>query len=287
MNPSSIANKSNVPSPPGQPRRWTAAVLVALPLLVTTPVRSQDGDAASGDARRHVRIDLSEINLGFEDADADLVRRLARQLSDQDYRVREQAAHQLSELGPSAFRGLSVVFAATHDYETSIRIQEIVREQFLWHTLFSRKGFLGIQFDPSGLVVRDDRLPGPVLAVPVTAVVAGLPAEKAGLQAGDLIVAVDGDYLTNDADRPDFPELITTLGAGATIHFTVLRNRQQVELTAVLIARPIRNYRDNPRLSEELRGKIQAFSLWWSQHFVKKKVHHDRTPSTVIFSAPP
>lgn len=230
-------------------------------------------------------LDPTQINLGFEDADEAVVTELAQRLGHHDYQQRAAGAKELAEMGPACFRVLSNVFAESTDYEVRLSIQKIVRDQYLWETVFKHNGFLGIQFNSTGFPVPVRNVPKPVLSVPVTAVVPGLPAEKAGLMAGDLIVAVDGVYLTNDEDRPDFPELITSKGAGTPIRFTVMRGQLELELEATLAARPVRNY-DQPEMAEQLRSQLQAFSLWWNEHFARGEKQRDRSPSTVIFNAP-
>ena len=66
-------------------------------------------------------------------------------------------------------------------------------------------------------------------------VVAGSPAEKAGLQAGDIITAIDGTAL--DATHP--LDLVTSQAApGQTVKLDVLRDGSTTQLTVVLGTRP-------------------------------------------------
>lgn len=64
----------------------------------------------------------------------------------------------------------------------------------------------------------------------VSGVIAGSPAESAGLAAGDLIVAVNGTSLADGGLR----EVIGTLSPGDTITLTVERGGSTVTLTATL-----------------------------------------------------
>lgn len=70
-------------------------------------------------------------------------------------------------------------------------------------------------------------------------VVPGGPAEQAGIQQGDLIVAVDGDQITRDITLPD---LISTYAPGDEVTLTVVRlgrgDVSQEEITVVLGANP-------------------------------------------------
>ncbi len=87
----------------------------------------------------------------------------------------------------------------------------------------------GQGFDPNGQ--------GQTGAVPQAgdSIVPGGPADQAGLQAGDIITAIDGTAL--DATHP--LDLVTSQHApGDSIQVDVLRNGQTVHLTVVLGTRP-------------------------------------------------
>ena len=69
----------------------------------------------------------------------------------------------------------------------------------------------------------------------VTCIVPGGPAAQGGLQAGDIITAVDGTTL--DASHP--LDLVTSqLAPGASVKLDVLRGGQTTQLTVVLGTRP-------------------------------------------------
>ena len=68
-----------------------------------------------------------------------------------------------------------------------------------------------------------------------SSIVAGGPADQAGLQAGDIITAVDGTAL--DATHP--LDMVTSQYApGTSVRLDVLRNGQSTQLTVVLGTRP-------------------------------------------------
>ncbi len=67
-------------------------------------------------------------------------------------------------------------------------------------------------------------------------VVPGSPAEKGGLQAGDLITAIDGREVFVFGDLLSY--LITEKSPGDDIVLTVLRDGQQIELTVTVGSRP-------------------------------------------------
>ncbi|MET0880276.1 MAG: trypsin-like peptidase domain-containing protein [Acidimicrobiales bacterium] len=83
-------------------------------------------------------------------------------------------------------------------------------------------GYLGIE---GGDAAGSD--PGALLA----SIVPGSPAEDAGLQAGDRIVAVDGDAVTSFGD---FGVIIRRHGPGDELALTVARNGEEQEITVTV-----------------------------------------------------
>jgi len=69
----------------------------------------------------------------------------------------------------------------------------------------------------------------------VTQVVAGSPADEAGLQEGDLIQAVDGQEVD---DKHPLPDLINAHQPGDTIELSVLRGTRKHSVEVELGARP-------------------------------------------------
>ena len=67
------------------------------------------------------------------------------------------------------------------------------------------------------------------------AVIAGSPADKAGLQAGDIITAVDGTAL--DATHP-LGKVMSRYAPGTTVSLDVLRNGQHTTVSVTLGTRP-------------------------------------------------
>ncbi len=84
-----------------------------------------------------------------------------------------------------------------------------------------------------------DRLMEMMSGAMVGEVVAGGPAEQAGIEPGDLIVAVDGDAITPDTTLPD---LIGAYAPGDEVTLTVVRmgpaDMSEEEIVVVLGANP-------------------------------------------------
>ncbi len=99
--------------------------------------------------------------------------------------------------------------------------------------------WMGIRFQTIDAAVKQaNDLPVAVGAwIPQTddAIVAGSPAEQAGLVAGDIITAVNGT--TIDATNP-FDLVMSQLSPGASVKLDVLRDGQSTQVTIVLGTRP-------------------------------------------------
>jgi C-terminal processing protease CtpA/Prc len=87
-------------------------------------------------------------------------------------------------------------------------------------------GWLGIETEKSDKGV-----------VTVTAVTAGSPAQSAGFQAGDVLVAIGGVEIS-DANKEALKAAKKSLVAGGEGTYTVLRQGAKKNLTAKLVAPP-------------------------------------------------
>ena len=90
---------------------------------------------------------------------------------------------------------------------------------------------------PSGRRVRfgtvpDFAFPGP--GVKVEQVAAGSPAEAAGFQAGDVLIRINEDEVT---DLRGYSQILRTLEPGQQVEATVLREGEEVTLTVTVEAR--------------------------------------------------
>ncbi|HVT43146.1 MAG TPA: Do family serine endopeptidase [Thermoanaerobaculia bacterium] len=97
------------------------------------------------------------------------------------------------------------------------------------------RGYLGINVTNISPERRDAFSLPSVRGAFVEAVVAGEPAEKAGLQPGDVITQVDGQAVNSTRDLIDY---VSEKGPGAQVRITLLRNGQQRTVTATTKERP-------------------------------------------------
>lgn len=79
---------------------------------------------------------------------------------------------------------------------------------------------------PEGAWLKPDPQAPPVLA--------GSPADKAGLKAGDIVIEVNGEKVTRDRTLAD---LLQKQAVGETISLTVLRDDKELMLRATLTER--------------------------------------------------
>ena len=80
--------------------------------------------------------------------------------------------------------------------------------------------------------VPDFAFEGP--GVRVTSVVPGSPAEKAGVQAGDVLVSVDGKAIAN---LQGYSDVLRTLSPGQTVRAIVQRAGKELNLSVTLAER--------------------------------------------------
>jgi S1-C subfamily serine protease len=78
-------------------------------------------------------------------------------------------------------------------------------------------------------------MPSNTQGVVITQVVQGSPAAQAGLQAGDVVTAIDGQPVQSDTG---FARILNAHQPGDQVSLTVSRNGQQQSVTATLTQRP-------------------------------------------------
>ncbi len=93
------------------------------------------------------------------------------------------------------------------------------------------RGWLGVAVRPVTAHVAETAGLSEVRGASVEGVVEGSPAERAGIQKGDIIVAVGGQAV---AAPPDLTRWIAGTSPGTKIQVTVVRDRKRATLTAEL-----------------------------------------------------
>ncbi len=106
---------------------------------------------------------------------------------------------------------------------------ELVTEQLI-ETGSVRRAQLGVRFNPaSQSLIQALKLPRG--AANVVDVVEGSAAERAGIQPGDVITAVNGNELTNSLQ---LSQIISSLRPGETVQITINRNGEERTLNVEL-----------------------------------------------------
>ena len=176
-------------------RRLLIPVSLACLLL---PVRSSRAQSpgATVDPAKEGAVTGDEFNLAVAPDMADEIARHIRALASSSYAQREAGSAALLELGPVAFRQLREAYHATDGLEAHLRIESLVQEAYLDHHVSRRIPFLGIEREANLLTHELDPRIGPgLVGIGLARVLKGTGADRAGLQADDVIIAVDDQPL--------------------------------------------------------------------------------------------
>ncbi|HEY3245515.1 MAG TPA: PDZ domain-containing protein [Phycisphaerae bacterium] len=204
---------------------------------------------------------------GAEAPNPETIFKLVTQLGSPQFDERLAASKALRAYGPSAFETLKAAYRATDDLEIRLRIREIVEKSFSAAQIRGQSGFLGIKLMPTNSAL-DPRIPVGQGGILVQEVVADHAAQRAGMKAGDVIVALDGSALEepNDPNGGKFREQIRTTTPGTSRRITVLRIdggvSRQITMEVTLGERPIDQYQFGEL--DEVRRKFVDF---WSTQF--------------------
>jgi hypothetical protein len=260
-----------------------SGLFVLLIASVAAVAQVQDGPQAMRPEGANPEDAFAEVTLGFDEVPALEVQRLVAQLGDASYARREEAVRQLEALGPGTFRTMAEAFRTLDNYEIRLRIEDIVRTQYLWYTLLRKHGFLGVGYQVTTLTPRFQS----PRVMQLTMVQPGSAADDAGLEPADKILSVDGESFENDEAGQRFRNLIQSRGAGGVIHLSVSRGGQLFEIDVTLKARPLDQYANaDTALVDELNARLQDREAWWRTHFAIPPKRHGRTPSSQVLELP-
>lgn len=147
--------------------------------------------------------------------------------------VRDAAAILLSEKGPECYEPLRKLFHQTRFYEVRRQIRQITLEIYLSERFGPPRAFLGISHHgmPVG-EAQDTRVPPWATALRITDVFKASSAQKAGLQSGDLVTAMNGRAATIEYPALEFTKWIAEQTPGTQCEVTVLRGGKGVKLVA-------------------------------------------------------
>lgn len=255
-------------------------LLIALGFMAIGWSNAAHGQSAAEAAAAALRAPITdeEFRLALEPDVAAKVDAAIFQLWSPEYKQREDATNYLIEVGPGAFSMLRDAYHRLEDAEVRTRIERVVRTAYLNYYVLDRYGFLGVQLEMSGSRSTDPKLPDGAFGVRVNVVIQGTGAEKAGLRAEDVVIAIDGASLADlgISSVPKFSEGIRAHRPGTKMKLTVLRStptapprHEQVDVEPVVgRAPPDVAQRQTVQVTSELaRLAGDRFELWWPRFF--------------------
>ncbi|WP_353565486.1 PDZ domain-containing protein [Haloferula sargassicola] len=154
--------------------------------------------------------------------------------------------------GRDGLESLRRAVSDSTDPEVRSMITEVLRSEVLDALDRKGPGFLGIAMGPAEEGVR------------VGAITAGMPAEKVGIQVGDIILAVN-DIALADADPPSqFRRLVGGKKPGDEVVFQVRRGADTLEIRAILAPRPLSTPLPNGNIDPDLEAAAREakFREW-------------------------
>lgn len=198
---------------------------------------------------------------------------LRGRLASDAFEEREEAqAELLRRLRPSGNESaLSLLQYLPREKDPEVRsrclavLRDLVGEQYLQED--GAKGYLGVQMAEPGVELPEHEGPGR-FGVIVTAVWKDTPAGRAGLQAGDIIVAINGVTWHAENASAGLQNLVASFKPGTEVVVRVLRGGDALEFTAVLARRSPTHDERRPPQGEldhekiEREDREQFFQRW-------------------------
>ena len=196
---------------------------------------------------------------------ASRVAALVADLADDAYEVRERAQKQLNAMPAEALPMVSRAYRQSEDAEVRMRLRLYADAYFEQHILrrfsaFRRPGFLGI-------VQQEGLLEDGSGYVEITRVMPGTGAEAAGLQAGDKLIAMNGNTLPAGGATMAVAKYVQAHFAGSEMKCTIIRDNKQMDITAVLGGLPDEHLdADKRQRLEQARRELKQ--QWWERGFL-------------------
>jgi len=226
-----------------------------------------------------------EFHLPLDPTAANSADELIPRLGSPSYKEREEATAGLIEIGAPAFARLRSAYHATQNLEVLLRIEHIVRTSYLNHHVYDRSGFLGINLQTySASAEENPRLPAGTVGVKVGRVIPNTAAERAGMQADDVIFEVDGAPLTGEGAQvvENFSAMIRARGPGGKMNLNILRGSQEIPMLITIGRCPedIAKLGTVRAVSENHFRATARFPKWWAKYFAPPSVATHPVPQS-------
>ena len=211
---------------------------------------------------------------------SELSDKLILDLADGEYRVREKAQSDLlaqARQQPEASKDKLFQIAQTsQDPEIRERCLGVLRQLLTDQYMSEGQGFVGI-----GRMDKTVELAGrlePCHGVLVTSVRSGTPAERAGIQLNDLIIALNKSGWKEVTASETFANQVAAMKPGTKISLSILRDEKVIDLDVVLVRRPAGLFNEllfmpgqafDPEKAEN-DAMAAYFRDWFSQRITRK-----------------
>jgi len=200
------------------------------------------------------------------------------------YERREAAQRSLASLPAEAMPIVSRAYRDTHDAEVRMRLRLYADQYFERHVIskyekYKRPGYLGI-------MQQDGQLEDGTGYVLVQRVMPGTGAEKAGLEAGDQIISLNGNPMPAVNATLAVARYVQAHHAGDQMRITVLRGEKKLELTATLGGLPDEHLNDADE--QQLRAERERLrEQWWEAGFLAGNLDFEPQAETQVKSDEP
>jgi S1-C subfamily serine protease len=213
--------------------------------------------------KRYVLIALTAGIAALADDD---IRTALANLGAEQFAAREMAQQRLLKFAESNHQAVLAAcvprYRQTQDPEVKTRLKEVMASVVDKHLFRAPRGYLGVRLNR--VHIRGGQLvvagtTAPPGAAWVSQVMDDTPAQKAGMQANDFIIAVDGKPLENGSDG--FIEYVQSRRPGARLKLSVLRGAATNAIDAVLGELP---QAEAERIHTKERGD-EFFERWLAE----------------------
>lgn len=194
---------------------------------------------------------------------------------DSEERAEELYQRYLNSEDPEEFHRLSKVLLEVHFEHKKDTIPQ------------QGPGFIGISMDAAqirrGQLLEQQGAAQPVpdfgRGVFVRAVIPGTPAEKSGLQVGDVIVSIDNESIADGIPSDKLKDIVGAMPPGSTITLGVERGEEELEIKVTLMngkAIPaLRAFNEEAVVDQEKAEQLlrEDYLRWLaSQRIAKRKI---------------
>ena len=207
-------------------------------------------------------------------------RALVEALASEEFKDREQAQLDLGRWAEGqADRGADWLLRQmdlAEDPEIRLRLRVVLRQMVVREHQKEGPGYIGVRMAPIELAVPGN--PAPRGGVRILAVEGDTPASRAGLRAGDVIVALDQLTWKGEEALKSFADEIKRHKPGTSIELSVFRDGSLKKMPVVLGPRPLSLPEiggpmpaEDAELLEE-RAREALFARWLAERRARKPV---------------